>query len=397
MKNLAIIITKLNGGGAERCASNLSIELSKRYNVKLLVFDSSNIMYPYGGELIDIGIGNSKGLFRKFINILRRIKKVKNIKKKFNIDCSISLLDGPNIVNVFSSYGEKTIVSIRNMISNESMGVLRKRLIKYTSKHSDITVSLSEIVRQDLVNNFNIPKEKITTIYNHCDAQLLKKLCSESTDKFEVYPTNVNYVTRGRLNAQKWQWHLIRAFQKVVKNIPNAHLYIMGEGELEIPLKNLVKELKLEKSITFTGYIKNPHRIYSQCETFLFPSLYEGLGNVLLEALAFDMPIISCDCDAGPREILAPDTDLQVKTRKMELAKYGVLVPVFDGKHFSATDSLTEQEECFADSIIFLHNNENVRQNYKLRARERMECFDKQIIMNKWSEVIEKGDANDNK
>ena len=99
----------------------------------------------------------------------------------------------------------------------------------------------------------------------------------------------------------------------------------------------------------------------------------------------------------GPREILAPDTDLQVKTRKMELAKYGVLVPVFDGKHFSATDSLTEQEECFADSIIFLHNNENVRQNYKLRARERMECFDKQIIMNKWSEVIEKGDANDNK
>ena len=47
MDNIAIIITKLYGGGAERVASNLSIELSKTYNVKLIVFDDKNIIYPY--------------------------------------------------------------------------------------------------------------------------------------------------------------------------------------------------------------------------------------------------------------------------------------------------------------------------------------------------------------
>ena len=55
MDSIAIIITKLNGGGAERTASNLSIELSKRYNVYLIVFDGTNISYPYKGTLIDLG------------------------------------------------------------------------------------------------------------------------------------------------------------------------------------------------------------------------------------------------------------------------------------------------------------------------------------------------------
>lgn len=389
MKNIAIIITKLNGGGAERCASNLSIELSKKYNVKLIVFDSTNMTYPYGGELIDLKIPNSNGLLNKVINVIKRVNKVREVKKKYKIDCSISLLDGPNIVNVLSSCGEKTIVSVRNMLSHEPMNNLRKKLVRYTSLHSDVTVSLSEMVKYDLVNYFKIPKEKITTIYNHCDAQLLRNLSEKNPIGINVDPDKANFVTMGRLNKQKGQWHLIRAFQNVVKAIPNAHLYIMGSGKYEQQLKNLISELHLENSITITGYIKNPHGIYSQCEAFVFPSLFEGLGNVLLEALAFDMPIISSDCEAGPREILAPNTDLQTKALDMELAEYGVLVPVCDGLHFNATEPLTKQEECLANAMIYLHNNAVTRDNYRNKAKERMKNFDKQLIMNEWANVIE--------
>ena len=183
--------------------------------------------------------------------------------------------------------------------------------------------------------------------------------------------------------------HLIRAFQNVVKSIPNAHLYIMGEGELEQPLKRLITELHLENSITMTGYIKNPHGIYSQCEAFVFPSLFEGLGNVLLEALAFDMPIISSDCEAGPREILAPNTDLQAKATDVEFAEYGVLVPVCDGGHFNSTEPLTEQEECLAKAMIRLHNDTDIKGKYRAKAKERMKDFNKQLIMNEWVNVIE--------
>lgn len=389
MKNIAIIITKLNGGGAERCASNLSIELSKEYNVKLIVFDSTNLTYPYGGELVDLNIRNSKGLFVKIINVIRRVLKVRAIKKKYRIDCSISLLDGPNLVNVLSSCGEKTIVSVRNMLSHESMNALRKCMIKYTSLLSDITVSLSGMVKYDLVNSFGIPKERITTIYNHCDVQLLKELYQQNQQELSVDQNEINYVTMGRLNKQKGQWHLIRAFQKVVKSIPNAHLYILGEGELEQQLRDLISELNLSNSITMTGYIKNPHSILNQCEIFVFPSLFEGLGNVLLEALAFDMPIISCDCEAGPREILAPNTDLHKKIQTMELAEYGILVPVCDGMHFNAQEPLTEQEECLADAMIYMHINSEDREKYTLKAKAGMERFDKTRILRDWVNVIE--------
>ena len=387
MKNVAIIITKLNGGGAERCASNLSIELSKKYNVTVITFDGTNMTYPHGGELIDLGICDSNGFFHKALHVIKRARKIRAIKKKYHIDCAISLLDGPNLVNVLSACGEKTIVSVRNMLSHEPMSGLRKMLIKYTSMHADLTVSLSEQVKQDLVNSFDIPEETITTIYNHCDAQLLRKLCQETA--LQVDPNKVNYVTMGRLNKQKGQWHLIRAFGEVVKIIPNAHLYIMGEGELEQQLKSLISELKLDESITMTGYIKNPHGILKQCEAFVFPSLFEGLGNVLLEALAFDMPIISCDCEAGPREILAPGTDLRVKAKSVELAEYGVLVPVCDGAHFNPEDPLTEQEKYLAEAMIYLYDHPDVRKGYTVKAKERMERFDKTCIINEWVSVIE--------
>ena len=388
-KNVAIIITKLNGGGAERCASNLSIELSKKYNVKLIVFDGTNMTYPHGGELIDLGIASSEGLLRKALNVFKRVQKVRSIKKKYKIDCSISLLDGPNAVNVLSSRGEKTIVSVRNMLSSEPMGMLRRMLVRLTSCFADLTVSLSEMVKYDLVNYFGVPQKKITTIYNHCDAQLLRELCKENPIGIDVDPEKANFVTMGRLNNQKGQWHLIRAFRSVVKEIPNAHLYIMGDGELEQPLKQLVSSLNLEDSITMTGYIKNPHGIYDRCDIFVFPSLFEGLGNVLLEALAFDMPIISSDCNAGPREILAPDTDLLTKATDVEFAEYGVLVPVCDGGHLNAKDPLTKEETCLASAMISLYNNKDAMRDYREKAKERMKKFDKQLIMGEWVNVIE--------
>ena len=376
-ENIAIIITKLNGGGAERCASNLSIELSKKYNVILVVFNTSNMTYPHGGELIDLGIIESDGMLNKVLNVFKRAKKLREIKKKYKIDCAISLLDGPNLVNVLSSCGEKTIVSVRNMLSHEPMGRLRRFLVKYAGKHSDMTVSLSEMVKLDLINNFEIPESKITTIYNHCDPQLLRELCEKNPLSFEVKTDKVNFVTMGRLNNQKGQWHLIRSFKKVLEAIPNAHLYILGVGELEEPLKRLISDLGMTDNVTMPGYIKNPHGIYEYCEAFVFPSLFEGLGNVLLEALAFDMPIISCDCEAGPREILAPNTDLKNKAKSVEVAEYGVLTPVCDGKHFNAEDPLTYEEGCLADAMIYLHNNPDVREEYRTKAKQRMMRFDK--------------------
>lgn len=389
MDTIAIIITKLNGGGAERCASNLSIELSKTYNVILIVFDGRNITYPYEGTLIDLHIKDSNNFVEKVINVIKRVRLVKRIKKQYKIKCAISLLDGPNLVNTMSKAGERTIVSIRNRLSSESVGKLRKKLIRYCSMKSDLTVCLSKMVSKDMEEIFGIPKQKLCTIYNHVDGELLHSLVADCTKPNFIEDGKIYITTMGRLNHQKGQWHLLRVFKKVAEIIPNMNLIIMGEGELLLDLQNLAKELNIADKVIFTGYIKNPHNVLQYSEMFVFSSLFEGLGNVLLEALAFNMPIISTDCIAGPREILAPETSLDKKICDIEYAEYGILVPVLDDDHFDAKSELTNEEIKIYDAIIKLHYDVELRLEYTKKAIDCIKHFEKDNIMNQWQSYIE--------
>lgn len=388
MDNIAIIITKLNGGGAERCASNLSIELSKKYNVVLIVFDGNNITYPYKGNLIDLNLVDSNDTFHRTINVLKRVKAVKKIKKEYNISCSISLLDGPNLVNVMSRVSDKVIVSIRNRLSSEYVGKVRRKLIVYSSKKADLTVALSKMVEKDMNEEFGIQQKKLTTIYNHCDPELLHSLVIDAVKPDFICNDKVYFVTMGRLNIQKGQWHLIRTFKKVLVDIPNAVLIIMGTGELDIQLKKLVDQLGIEDHVIFTGYIENPHIVLQYSEIFVFPSLFEGLGNVLLEALAFNMPIISADCIAGPREILAPNSDLSIQLKDYEIAEFGILVPPMDKNNFDSQSDLTHEEQQLCSAMILLHIDENLRKKYSQFATKRVSDFTKNKIISEWERVI---------
>lgn len=386
MKNIAIIITKLNGGGAERCASNLSIELSRHYNVFVIVFDSENVTYPYKGSLINLNIPKSDGGIRRYINVLKRTYMLKKIKKEHKIDVAISLLDGPNLVNALSKGDEKVIVSIRNFISKEPMSPIRRFLVKYSSKVADLTVSLSEVVRRDLINNFGMKSNKVITIYNHVDFNLLRRQaieCNLDFDKSKKY-----IVTMGRLSIQKGHWHLLRAFREVVKKHPELNLIILGEGELYSTLKKLSSDLGIEKNVIMPGYIKSPHSIFSQCEFFVFSSLFEGLGNVLLEATAFSLPIISTDCVAGPREILAPNSNLVKQTCEVEIAEYGILVPVDSSLEISANLPLSNEEECLTNAMLRMYEDENLKKLYVQKSALSASRFDKDRIIQDWINII---------
>ena len=119
MKNIAIIVPSLKGGGAERVVSLLSQELSKKYNLYLIVFDSEEMSFEYGGKLIDIDIKSHSNIFMKTYNVFKRAYRVRKIKKKYKIQSSISFLGSANIVNILSRVNEKTIVSIHSNLATE--------------------------------------------------------------------------------------------------------------------------------------------------------------------------------------------------------------------------------------------------------------------------------------
>ncbi len=387
MRSVALLTTKLNGGGAERCVSNLSIELSEFYNVYILLFDGKNVVYPYKGTLIDLGNSESKTYLGKLLLFIKRTLKVWKIKKELSIDITVSFLEEPNLINVLTKTNDKAIVSVRNYMSYKYKSNISRHIVKYVSLKADLTISLSEKVRLDLNKTFNIPFSKVKTIYNHVDGKLLEE---QESDKIIEFDKRYRYIINiGRLHQQKGQWHLVRAFYEVQKIVPNARLIIFGEGELIYSLKLLVKALGIDEKVTMPGFIKAPHRYIKKCDMFVLTSVYEGLGNVLLEASAMGIPVISTDCNAGPREILAPNSDFSVSSTQMELVEYGILVPVDYKKNIDSIEELSKEESELVKAMLLILRDKEKKEFYSKRSLENAARFEKKHIISEWMECIE--------
>ncbi len=392
-KNIAFIIPSLKGGGSERVVSNLSLYLSeKKINKYIILFDAEKIDYLYKGYLIDLNIKSTKNLLGKIYNIIKRIYKVRRIKKKYKVQVTISFLEAANIVNIFTKAEDKIVISIRNFKSKSSKGFYGKvynYLIKIFYNRADNLVAVSEGVKEDLIRNYRIDKNKIKVIYNLYDLENIQKLSKEEIeDKYKKIFNNPIIINVGRLTKQKGQWHLIRAFKKVKEKITNMKLVILGRGELEDYLKQLVGALKLEKDVYFLRFQKNPLKFITKSKIYVFPSLYEGFPNALVEAMACGIPVISSDCKSGPREILAPKTDLKIGTSTIEYAKYGVLIPVCDNKYHDANFPLTVEERILAKSIVELYSSKELLENYSGKAKERAKDFNKDKIILEYENIL---------
>ena len=330
----------------------------------------------------------SNNFFIKIIKLIKRTLKVKKIKKEKHLDVVISFTENANLVNILSKGKEHIITSERNL---PFFHYKRKFKIKYICKKTDKIIALSKLVEKDLVDNFDVDPKKVITIYNSCNRESLEKSSNELEKIKNKLSKNKRYIiTMGRLNYQKGQWHLIKAFKKVKDKIPNVELLILGQGELEEELKELTNKMKLNDSVKFLGYIKNPHSILKYCDVFVFSSIVEGLGNVLLEALTFDKAIVSTDCDAGPREILAPNTEIDKKTDVIEYAEYGILTPTFSKEKFNKDDiSINREENCLSNAIIEILENDELRLKYEKNAKNRMEDFKPDKIKQQWIDLIE--------
>ena len=137
-------------------------------------------------------------------------------------------------------------------------------------------------------------KNKTKMIYN----PYLKKIFNNKN-----YKRNNVILSVGRLCKQKNQIIAIKAFSVFLKKFPNYKLVLIGHGKDELILKNLCKELKITKKVIFKGWVPKPATYYKSSKILIFPSLYEGLPNTLIEAVNYNLPCISSRC-SGAEDIL---------------------------------------------------------------------------------------------
>jgi glycosyltransferase involved in cell wall biosynthesis len=123
-------------------------------------------------------------------------------------------------------------------------------------------------------------------------------------------------ITVGRLVYQKDHDTLLRAFA-LARSRLDASLVLVGQGPLQDELTTLARELGISDRVIFAGWQQNPFAWMANADLFVLSSRFEGFGNVVIEAMACGLPVVSTDCPSGPSEILAN-------------GDAGILVPVGD-------------------------------------------------------------------
>ena len=378
MKNVAIITTSLNGGGAERIAGLLSKELSKKYHVYLFLMNTENIIYEYGGTIVNIGYS---GPFYEYA--------IKVYKEKYDINVSISFLEIMNFANIRTRGKERVIISERSVQSlcTPFLYSEAEKISRYYD-YADEIVACSYGVKYDLEESYKIEND-ISVVYNFINKENIAKKSLESIDSkiLEFLDGSDFFLNVGRLHEQKNQERLIKQFSIFVKKQLNYKLIILGSGELKSNLEKLIRDLGLVEKVRIVSYTSNPFSYMKKAKALILSSHYEGLPNALLEAMTIGLPIIATDCLAGPRELLNDERDYGVKYKKNRIGKRGILTPDILSENDGTTTYMAEametiiQDRGYCESLVI---------NQKLY----MEEYTNELILDNWIKLIEKSNID---
>lgn len=392
---IAIVVSTLDLGGAQRAVSNIVMNLPTDCEIDLILNSREHIVYPYRGNIISLDLEpqeNRSGLLYQGKVFFKRLRLLRKLKREKGYNAVISFLDSANIANILTGKKFcKTIVSVRTRLSGENnwkYKIIVSNLVKLLYNKADKVVAISEGVRQDLIDNFNIKKENVCTIYNCYDVEEIQEKAAMPCEEVEVDKDSFSIATMGRFVQQKGQWHLLRAFKEVLKEEPKAKLYILGEGELQDYLYKMVDELEMRESVVFCGFLKNPFSLISKVKLFVFPSLWEGFGNALVEAMACGVPCIASDFKYGAREIMQDNADINLECKKVETVDYGILTPVCSNVYNAPKDMLEKEEEFLKEAILKVMSEETVQEVYAQKAVERAGYFTAEKTVEQWLKLI---------
>lgn len=358
MKRLMIIIPSLGGGGAERVVINLLKGLDMNEFLVTLVVYESDFAYPLP-DTVDVAVldihsgGNILTFIKNFVN---KIISIARFIKKNRPDIVFSLISSTNVTVVLARWLSgipcNLILSERSHPSETLKNSYYDRTTAYLMKHTypkvEKIIAVSEEIQQDLIRNFNVPPGKVKVIYNPVDIREIETLSHEEVDHIWFRDKLPIIVSVGRLTRQKGYSYLIKAFSIVRKSVP-CRLLLIGEGEEREELTDIAKSSGIENYVEFIGFQKNPYKYMARSSVFVLSSVYEGLPNVILEAMVLGLPVVATNCPSGPAEII-------------EDRKNGLLVPVRD-------------EKALADVIVEVLTNDELRSELSRAAKMRAQSF----------------------
>lgn len=288
-------------------------------------------------------------------NILKYARAVQCVAKRERPNLLLGWMNNGTVyVNAAKQLFCLNVLSIGTVLGNLSAyfesihrrpSFREKVIIRYCSAGANGIIVPSFGVKADLVNHYWADSEKISVIYNGIDIERVRRFANDAVSLEKRGPW---IVTACRLGEQKDFSTLLTAFKKV-REKRCAKLLLVGDGEKRVAVERIVSDLQLEGEVILTGYQKNPFPYIANADVFVLSSHYEGFGNVLVEAMALGIPVVSTDCPSGPGEII-------------EQGVNGLLTPVGD-------------TEALATAVLGLLEDADWRDRIAQQALQRAEVF----------------------
>lgn len=186
---------------------------------------------------------------------------------------------------------------------------LKRRSLKKAYSNATVLLAVGAGTADNASAYYSIPRERFQVMLSPIDLQRVDSE-SEKTWTGPMLRTNrKQIISIGRLSDEKGHRYLLHAFAKYIASshaglAPEADLHLVGEGVLRKELQSLTASLGVEENVFFHGQLHSPFSLLRQCDLLCLPSIYEGMPNVLLEAMACRVPVLATNTDQGAGELL---------------------------------------------------------------------------------------------
>ena len=349
-QHIAIFCASLAGGGAERAMVNLA-----------------NSFVDYGLS-VDLVLVRSEGEFKSEVSsgvrvidlkkgrVIRALPSLLRYLRAEQPQLLLSALDHVNIIAVLASLlsriSTRVVITVHappsvNFGQDLSLsGKIFKLASSWSYRNSSAVVGVSKGVRDDLIQNFGLEPSKVSYIYNPIIFPRLKEMGLQDINHHWFDDNKVPVIVAvGRLSVEKSYHTLIMALKIVRQKLP-VRLLILGEGSERQNIQALVEAQGLVNDVELAGFVSNPYAFMKRAALYVLSSRFEGLGNVLVEALALGCHVVSTDCPTGPTEILCG-------------GEFGKMVPVGDINAMANAFLLILEGKPSVESVLL---NEHLKQ-----------------------------------
>lgn len=400
MKNIILIIPYGGVGGMERLATHLYKHYkNQNYKVKVLkIVKLKDDIENFGEDELFLSEIDfiSMSFVKRFFFYLQSPFLIRRIIKHYKFTHSFSFGDMANILSSLSLTNEYKIASIHALKSveftnNDFLSKIFKLAYRSSYYFHDRVICISEAIKVDLIKNCNFKFiKKLQVIYNPHDIYQINYMASfpiEAVHENKIFEKQV-ILFLGRLSVQKSPWHLVKAFSLVVKNNNGINLVFIGDGDENVLkyLKSLIKELNIESNVFFLGRKSNPYQYLKKANVLALSSYYEGTPNVIVEAIATGIPIVTSNCTNGITELMS--CDQLEKTGKLIETESGIITPNFFKGSLSipVKSDIIQEEVVFAEALTLVISDQKYKQKIILNRDKLLQKFNIEVVAKQYLE-----------